>query len=282
MGPDTNCLRSDHSSLNDLEEMPHSDTASINPAISCHDSRSATQGATDGGESVGTTSLNAIHPYTHFGQPQNSLDVLERSHRDPSATASINTAADVALPESEGSRSSVQEHINIIGDSGSVHRQRYLEEIRRLSTYMPHLINVSKSSRAHHRAELQCLDFNGCHLVSSKDCKLEQDATQSQAIFIDPSTLPSEADGRVIQSEEDFINSFMRDIFSEVDCRVLLVDDLSDTLMYILGSCLHITPEFFEEHLLKSGWHDKKYGDPEIRHVEYAEPYKELCIDKVA
>ncbi|KAL8859001.1 MAG: hypothetical protein Q9178_004482 [Gyalolechia marmorata] len=55
----------------------------------------------------------------------------------------------------------------------------------------------------------------------------------------------------------------MGDIPSEIDCRVLLVDELSDTLMYILGSCLHITPEFFEEHLLNSGWHENSYEDRE-------------------
>ncbi|KAL9024614.1 MAG: hypothetical protein Q9180_007850, partial [Flavoplaca navasiana] len=138
---------------------------------------------------------------------------------------------------------------------------------RRLHPYMPHLINVRKRSRAHHRAELRCLDFSVGHLLSSKSCKLEQDMTRSEEIHEDVSvhldTIASEAIPRMSPSEEDFIRSFMDNIPSEVDRRVLIVEDLSDTLMYILGSCLNITPEVFEEHLLKSGWHDNTYEDRE-------------------
>ena len=31
----------------------------------------------------------------------------------------------------------------------------------------------------------------------------------------------------------------------------------------MLGSCLHISPEFFQEHLISSAWHDNRYRDRE-------------------
>ncbi|KAL8757625.1 MAG: hypothetical protein Q9184_004161 [Pyrenodesmia sp. 2 TL-2023] len=266
---DINYPGSSYQNMDNLEGTPHSDTASINPEISNQDDQSATEGATEGIELAGTRSLNTTNTDSEYGQSQSSLNVLVENYRDPLATTSSNTAADVALPGSDASTSSVQEqvqeqvqeHPTTTDDSCSIHRQRYLNEIRRLSTYMPHLINVRKSSRAHHRARLRCLDFSDGHPVRSKTCTLKKDKTQSQAMFTDPTNIPFEADGRVIQSEEDFIQSFLGNIPSEIDCRVLIVDDLSDTLMYILGSSLHVTPEFFEEHLLNSGWHDNKYED---------------------
>ncbi|KAL9022975.1 MAG: hypothetical protein Q9180_008459, partial [Flavoplaca navasiana] len=236
----------DHQDLNEVEEVPHSDTAPIDPAISNQDDRSAVEGATEAVESVGTRSL---------------VDVVLDDHGHPLVTASSSTAAVVGFPQLGESRSSVRDNFC------SVHLQRYMNEVRRLHPYMPHLINVRKRSRAHHRAELRCLDFSVGHLLSSKSCKLEQDTTRSEEIHGDASTnletIASEADPRVSPSEEDFIRSFIGNIPSEVDRRVLIVEDLSDTLMYILGSCLHVTPEVFEEHLVKSGWHDNNYEDRE-------------------
>ena len=236
--------------MNNLTEMPHSGTLSNNPAISNPDDQSAIEGAT---EVIESRSLYIADPDSNYSQSRYSLDVLIENHRDTPATANSNIAAGVPIPRSDPSMCSVQEEVqeqpNIIDNSRSVLRRRYLNEIRRLYTYMPHLINVERSSRAHHRVELRCLDFDGDRLVWNRPCTLDKGTTQSP--------------GSVFGSEEDFIQSFMGDVPSEIDCRVLLVDELSDTLMYILGSCLHITPEFFEEHLLNSGWHDNVYEDRE-------------------
>lgn len=110
---------------------------------------------------------------------------------------------------------------------------------------MPHLENVSRKSRAHHRAEMESIDFHGGLLVSKDYHRLESDSFESDSF----------------ESEKDFIHSLIGNIPSEVDQRLLVADDLSDDLIHILGSCLHITPEFFEEHLLNSAWHNNTYKD---------------------
>ncbi|KAL8845893.1 MAG: hypothetical protein Q9221_008977 [Calogaya cf. arnoldii] len=253
LGSDAKYSGSSHQSMKNLEETPHSDTASINSENSNQDDQSAVEGAAEGIELVGTRSLDTTSPESNYDQSRYSLDVLVENHRDSPATASSNSAAHVALPGSDASTSPVQEQVqeqpNTIDNSRSVRRRGYFAQIRRLYTYLPHLNNVRKRSRAHHRAELRCLDFDGDYLVWNRLCTLDKDTTQ----------LPYSA----VEFDEDFIQSFMGDIPSEVDCRVLLVDELSDTLMDILGSCLHITPEFFEEHLLNSGWHSNNYNDRE-------------------
>ncbi|KAL8717912.1 MAG: hypothetical protein Q9225_004890 [Loekoesia sp. 1 TL-2023] len=244
LGSDTDCPGSDRQSSNDLKEVPRSDTTSVNPATPNNDDRSATEGALEQENAAETKSLDASHPDANGGQSRDSLDLLVENHRDSFTTANSNTAANVALPESIVSTSSVHEEKppSILDDSCNVHRQTYADEIRRLRRYMPHLKNVCKRSRAHHRIELNCLDFSGGHLVSNGHHKSEPNR---------------------LESGKEFIQSFVGNIPSEVDHRVLIVDDLSDRLIYLLGSCLHLTPELFEEHLLNSGWHDHTYRDYE-------------------
>lgn len=243
MGSDTDFPGPDCQSLNDLEMVPGSDNASFNPVIPNNDDRSATEGPLEQVNAAETSNLDALHSGSSGGQSRYSLDVLVEHHRDSLMIANSDTAATVALPETIASTSSMQDHPNTLEDSSSVHQQIYLKEIQRLSRYMPHLRNVSKDSRVHHRAEVNCLDFNDGHLVSKK---------------------PHELESCTLKSEKDFIQSLIGDIPSEVDLRVLIVDDLSDTLIYLLGSGLSITPELFEEHLLNSGWHDHTYEDSEI------------------
>ncbi|KAI4193099.1 MAG: hypothetical protein LQ348_002970 [Seirophora lacunosa] len=212
----------------------------INPTSLNNDDPCATEGASEQGNAAKTRSFNTSHPESNDPQSRNSLDVLVEDHRDSFTTADSNTAANVALPQSITSTSSVHEQSNNSGDPRSVHHQTYSREIRRLSRYMPHLKNVRKASRAHKRAALKCLDFSGGHLVSNEFHRLESNT---------------------LKSEEDFVQSLIGNIPSEVDDRLLIVDDLSDTLIYLLGNCLHITPELFEEHLLNSGWYNNAYED---------------------
>lgn len=48
--------------------------------------------------------------------------------------------------------------------------------------------------------------------------------------------------------------------------RVLTVEDLNQPVIETLGSMLQLSPEFFEEHLLNSGWHDSTVRDVEAKH----------------
>ncbi|KAF7593471.1 hypothetical protein BBP40_011477 [Aspergillus hancockii] len=47
--------------------------------------------------------------------------------------------------------------------------------------------------------------------------------------------------------------------------RVFLVEDLSQRAIHVLGEAFNVTPEFFEEHLLNSGYTGAQYNDPPAR-----------------
>ncbi|KAI4140520.1 MAG: hypothetical protein LQ341_003801 [Variospora aurantia] len=241
LGSDTDYPGPDRQSLNKLEEVPCSDKASINPASPNDEDQGATEGAAEQRKAAETRGLDTSNPDSNGARRRYSLDVLLENHRDSLTTANSNTAANVALPESIASASSVHEPSNILREPRSTRRRRvYSEEIQRLRRCMPHLENVSKVPRSHHRAELSCLDFSGGQLLSNELHYLGS---------------------KTRESEEDFVQSLVCNIPSEVSDRFLIVDDLSDKLIYLLGTCLHITPELFEEHLLNSGWHDNSYND---------------------
>ncbi|KAL8972091.1 MAG: hypothetical protein Q9197_002951 [Variospora fuerteventurae] len=246
LGSDTDYPGPDRQSLNELEEVPCSDKASINPASPNDEDPSATKGAAEQRKAAETRGLDTSNPDSNGARRRYSLDVLLENHRDSFITENTNTAANFALPESIASASSVHEPSNILGELPSVRRQVYSEEIQRLRRCMPHLENVSNVSRSHRRAELSCLDFSGGQLVSNELHRLRS------------YTHEWEED---CEGEEDFVKSLVGNIPSEVSDRFLIVDDLSDKLIYLLGTCLHITPELFEEHLLNSGWHDNSYND---------------------
>lgn len=229
---DPNDPSSDSQVVDDLKEGAHNDTTFINPSMPNHDNRSAIEGAPEQVNKVGTMNLDLSHTDSIGSQSLRPLN--EEIQQDPPHAVDAITAAKVPLPES------ITPSTNAFDTFRDAQRLKYAKEIQRLRKYMPHLRNVQKPSRAHHRAEIKCLDFSGSQLVFNESRELESTA---------------------FQSENDFVQSLIGDIPSRVDHRVLIVDDLSDTLVSVLGSCLHITPELFEEHLLNSGWHAPSYGD---------------------
>ncbi|PKY02726.1 hypothetical protein P168DRAFT_305978 [Aspergillus campestris IBT 28561] len=56
--------------------------------------------------------------------------------------------------------------------------------------------------------------------------------------------------------------SDFRDVSEGLRRRVFLIEDLSVRAIHCFGETFGITPEFFEEHLLNSGWSGAKYNDP--------------------
>lgn len=59
--------------------------------------------------------------------------------------------------------------------------------------------------------------------------------------------------------------SLSRDTPEGLNRRVLLVEDLSEGTIHSLGEAFGLTPEFFEEHLLNSGYSGAQYDDPLAR-----------------
>ncbi|RHZ46559.1 uncharacterized protein CDV56_100591 [Aspergillus thermomutatus] len=56
-----------------------------------------------------------------------------------------------------------------------------------------------------------------------------------------------------------------RDTREGLKGRVFIVEDLSESTIHALGEAFGITPEFFEEHLLNSGYGGAQYDDPPAR-----------------
>ncbi len=60
-----------------------------------------------------------------------------------------------------------------------------------------------------------------------------------------------------------FQHKVLGNIPADVRLRMVLVEDLSEKTLSLLGGALHMSPEFFEEHLINSGWSAAGYGDVE-------------------
>ncbi|PLN81104.1 hypothetical protein BDW42DRAFT_185628 [Aspergillus taichungensis] len=66
---------------------------------------------------------------------------------------------------------------------------------------------------------------------------------------------------RVALEHPDSVSDF-RGVSDGLKRRIFLVEDLSVRAIHCFGETFGITPEFFEEHLLNSGWRGAKYDDP--------------------
>lgn len=110
---------------------------------------------------------------------------------------------------------------------------------------MPQLKHIYRVPSVHNRAGVDCYDYVNDVLVSGKFCSFK---------------------GGDNHSELRFRQEIKDDIPPDIRFRLLVVEDLSPKLIALLGRCLDVSPEFFEEHLLNSGWCDGTYGtytDPE-------------------
>jgi hypothetical protein len=120
----------------------------------------------------------------------------------------------------------------------------YVATIRSLHGPFPHLRNVLSEGR-HKHVKLDCYDYTGSKLSSRQ--------TFSATEF-----------GEIRSEANVSLGHALRNPPAEpVQLRLLVAEDLSNTLMECLGSTLGINPEMFEEHLLNSGWRDGCYDDPE-------------------
>lgn len=107
---------------------------------------------------------------------------------------------------------------------------------------MPHLKRIRMKSDIHDRAEVTCIDYADNKLTSIEDFSF---------------------DGNYEKANKSFRQKVTDGILPDVQLRYLIVEDLSPKLISILGSCLGISPELFEEHLLNLGWATGTYGDPD-------------------
>ncbi|KAA8649325.1 uncharacterized protein ATNIH1004_005226 [Aspergillus tanneri] len=68
-----------------------------------------------------------------------------------------------------------------------------------------------------------------------------------------------------VEIENAELISLYRDTPEGLNGRVFIVEDLSEGTIHALGEAFGLTPEFFEEHLLNSGYGGAQYDDPPRR-----------------
>lgn len=181
-----------------------------------------------------TQSRNSEHEWT-----RDSLDVLEKNHQTNGIGEDALTAANVMLPESIKA-SSRQSLANASENIDHRAETKYWEDIHKLQEHMPHLKNVGKQSRAHDQARFELFDYSKGNLVATETHILGSTASRAA---------------------KDFAAAILDVVPANTDTRLVIVDDLSSKLIDVLRTCLGISLEFFEEHLLNAGWHSDQYED---------------------
>ena len=121
----------------------------------------------------------------------------------------------------------------------------YTQTVKALSTHLPHLQHTLKETR-HHGINIKYFDYIDGLLVSTP-----------------PYTHITDSLGASEDTKNKLRQALKDDIPEDVNLRFIIVEDLSVELIEILGSTFSISPEFFEEHLINSGWQNGKYQDRE-------------------
>ena len=121
--------------------------------------------------------------------------------------------------------------------------KHYIHRTRELSKYFPHLKNCSAPSRFNHQ-KYTVFDYQDQVLLTTKSHVTDQSLSTEESCAIFRNLVKENAPANLTQ-------------------RVIIVEDLSTQLIGILGSELKIAPEFFEQHLINSGWQDGNYQDCE-------------------
>lgn len=180
-----------------------------------------------------------------------SLEVLNRVPVIPAHTVPISpTALETALPDTEQADSSedriecLSEADSIIaGSPGTGSIPSYAEKIYQLEEVLPHIQNIRHQSRRRN-ARTDCYDLNKGSVVSSWYA-----------------TFRSAPDGFFTNAGLPLSQKLLERPQSNIDCRFIVVNDLSSDLIEVLRSAFDISPEVFEEHLLNSGWRNGSQVD---------------------
>ena len=114
----------------------------------------------------------------------------------------------------------------------------------RLSNHFPHLKCVWSSSR-HNKANITIFDYAGSALQEIKHLSTD---------FKSDNSAESE---NIVGSKLDECRQLIcsNNSLSQVETRLVVVEDLGPSMINLLGATFDLSPEFFEEHL-----HQSRYG----------------------
>ena len=201
--------------------------------------------------------------------PKTSLEVLERADnagRDTaqpatldqqprlfpqhgthgSPTSSLDSPSRFPLPSSNAS--SAYPYIPpVLSSNAQPHQQsaarsnlEYANHVHQLSPHFPHLDSVLSRSR-YDCASLTIFDYSGDILRGTNQRWTDFNVRNS------------------LSDTRRFISG--KSSWSDVDTRLIVSEDIGPSLIKLLGSTFNISPEFFAEHLHRSGYHGGKEND---------------------
>ena len=229
------------------------------------------------------TSVETLGHTHHVGQtsPRTSLEILECAHhgsqvnqnskiiyrdssdplRESLSTIYNEEASKIPLPltssddvSSRRSSSMISSPQTSFETSGSIESAQpsvsssasynlYTKNNERLSAHFPHLQSVCSGSR-HDKADITIFDYTGSVLP---------DVRQKSFDFMSEGNLQSQ-DFACPNLEQ--CRQFICPIgsLSQVETRLVVVEDLGPRLIELLGETFDLSPEFFEEHLYRSDY----------------------------
>ncbi|KAF1997858.1 hypothetical protein P154DRAFT_622080 [Amniculicola lignicola CBS 123094] len=201
------------------------------------------------------SSASVLDTYNHKDQP----------HTMPHSSKPCQASSPPPLPPPDGSPSpplippstspcaSSSDHADrLVGVDGPKNEffREYEQLVRQLMTHMPHLLNVGAE---HGYREYSAGEIFPFDLLQTGGLPKRLDHIRFQKEKKDSKTLARQ------------VRKLKLDRVSNVRSRYILVEDLSPRAIAYLGSAFWLNPEFFEEHLNRSGYRDDSYSDPSPR-----------------
>ncbi len=171
-----------------------------------------------------------------YGSLTSSLDSPSKFPLPPSNASSEHPYLIPVLPHSSSKPSNARPHQHSAARFNLVYENR----VHQLSQQFPHLDSVLSQSR-HDSATLTIFDYVGDVLRGanrlSTDFNVRKPLGDTQKFLDGKSSWP------------------------DVDTRLVVLEDIGPTLIRLLGSTFNISPEFFAEHLHRSGYRGGKEND---------------------
>ena len=118
----------------------------------------------------------------------------------------------------------------------------YMNYLDQICKHLPHLTNIRSASRRDY-TRIIVFDYSGSTLDSCREFRVEFDGREQFSKY------------------DELRSSVYGGLLPNIDTRLLVVEDLSPSLIDLLGSTFNIVPEFFEEHLHRSGYHSGKENE---------------------
>ena len=179
----------------------------------------------------GSLSIGNYEEASGIPLPPTSSDDLSSSH--PSSAISSPLSSSGLNDVSEG-----EEPIDSFTESYNLYKNNNI----RLSKHFPHLLNVCSGSRLD-EANIRIFDYTGNVLRNVKH--------QSFDFKTENSSQPQDYTSSKLDECRHFICPIDS---SQIETRLVLVEDLGPTLINLLGAMFDLSPEFFEEHLYRSDY----------------------------